>query len=758
MLRQAYHSGDFDHVIVPGGRLNLRLEWNIQAHRSVPRHFAKRMKQNRNVLLIAGLSGLLALGAAASVQAQPAASAWARTDQTQVRLVAAISATGTAETLRLGLQFRLEPGWKIYWRSPGDAGFPPKPDWAGSRNLRDAEFRWPAPERFELFGLDTFGYGEEIVLPIAARVEKPGAPLDLKLALDYLVCEKICIPYQASLALELPSGAARPSEHAHLIDRFVARIPGDGLGSGLVLERAAWRGGASPRLEVTARALSPFVNPDVIVEAEGPGANLGFGRPEVRLSEGGRTATMRISVRGATAGQVSLVGQPVTLTLVDGERAMERTLPLDAGLPMPTAAPLGFVAALLVAILGGLILNLMPCVLPVLSLKVLSFVGQGGAAASRVRRNFLAAAAGIVTSFAGLALALIAAKAAGATIGWGVQFQQPAFLIAMALLVSLFAANLWGWFEIRLPTAVSAATGTPLHEERASQAFLTGVLATLLATPCSAPFVGTAVGFALAQGPFEIVAIFVALGVGLALPYLAIAAFPRVAAWLPRPGQWMNRLRAVLGMALLATAVWLLSVLAAQIGTTGALVLGAVLAILLGGLWLLQRTTGPRRIGGRVALAAIAAVAFLVPGSFTTGSTPSTAVVAADIWRPFDLAQIETLVRGGKVVFVDVTAEWCITCQVNKAVVVSRGEVAAQLADGRVVPMKADWTRPNPDIATYLANFGRYGIPFNVVYGPGAPEGIPLPEILTGEAVLAAFAKARAPVTSDATLPTRGGG
>lgn len=669
--------------------------------------------------------------------------------------MAATTATGSAESLRLGLQFRLEPGWKIYWRSPGDAGFPPKPDWAGSRNLQGAEFRWPAPERFELFGLDTFGYGEEIVLPIEARLEKPGAPLNLKLAIDYLVCEKICIPYQAAFTLDLPPGAGRPSENAHLIDRFVARIPGDGTGSGLAIERAAWRGGGSPRIEVTARALTPFLNPDVIVEADGPAANLGFGRPELRLSEGGRAARLVIPVRGSPAGRSDLAGLPVTLTLVDGDRAMERSIALDAGLPMPTAAPLAFVTALLVALLGGLILNLMPCVLPVLSLKILSFVGQGGAATGRVRRNFLASAAGIVTSFAGLALALVAAKAAGATVGWGVQFQQPAFLVAMALLVSLFAANLFGWFDISLPTAVSAPAGGPLHEERAGQAFLTGMLATLLATPCSAPFVGTAVGFALAQGPVEIVSIFVALGIGLALPYLAIAAFPRVATWLPRPGAWMNTLRVVLGVALLATAAWLLSVLAAQTGITGAAVLGGVLAVLLGILWWLRRASGPQRIGGRVALAVVVVVAFLVPGAFTTGSAPPTTVAAPDTWKPFDQGAIETLVRSGRVVFVDVTADWCITCQVNKAVVLSRGDVAARLADGSVVPMRADWTRPNAEIAAYLAHFGRYGIPFNVVYGPGAPEGIPLPEILTREAVLGAFDKAQAPVTSDASPPGR---
>jgi suppressor for copper-sensitivity B len=718
-------------------------------------------KQRLSAAIGAVLTALLGLPGWPAAAAEPAASDWARTDQTEVRLVAATTATGSAETLRLGLQFRLQPGWKIYWRSPGDAGYPPKPDWAGSRNLAGAEFRWPAPERFELFGLETFGYGGEIVLPIDARLERKGGALAARLTLDYLVCEKICIPYQATLALELPAGPAQPSAYAHPIDRFVARVPGDGVGAGIAIESAAWRGGRSPTIRVIARSLLPFARPDVIVELPaGVDANVGFGVPAVDLSEAGRVATLRIPIRGDAAAKtkLDLTGVDATLTLIDGERAVERIVTLEPGLPMPEPIAIGFAAALGIALLGGLILNLMPCVLPVISIKLLNFVGQGGAARARIRRNFLASAAGIVVSFVGLAVVLIGLKSAGATVGWGIQFQQPAFLIFMALVVTLFAANLWGWFEIRLPGAVSVAPGSAPHEERARGAFLTGVLATLLATPCSAPFVGTAVGFALAQGPAEILAVFVALGVGLAAPYILVAAVPGLAARMPRPGFWMVRLRAVLGFALVATALWLLSVLAAQVSLGGAIAVGAALAAILGVLWSVRTTRGAPGWIGRVAALALALLVFVVPGRFASPPATLTAAAptAAGAWRPFDVQAIETLVRDGRVVFVDVTADWCITCQVNKAAVVSRGEVAARLADGRVVPMRADWTRPNDEIARYLANFGRYGIPFNVVYGPAAPEGIPLPEILTSDAVLAAFDQALGPRAQAGSGP-RGG-
>jgi suppressor for copper-sensitivity B len=710
------------------------------------------MRRKGNSLATAVFLGLLlSLAAVSADAAEPAASDWARTDHAEVRLVAATTATGAAETLRFGLQFRLQPGWKIYWRSPGDAGFPPKPDWSGSRNLAAAAFRWPAPERFELFGLDTFGYGGEVVLPIDARVERKGGALAANLALDYLVCEKICIPYQATLALELPAGPAQPSAHAHLIDRFAARVPGDGAGAGVAIESAAWRGGRSPTIRVIARSsLLPFDKPDVIVELPPDGApSAGFGRPDVDLAEGGRLAVLRIPVRADAAAKagLDLAGTRVTLTLVDGVRAMERTVVLEPGLPMPEPISIGLAAVLGIALLGGLILNLMPCVLPVLSIKLLNFVGQGGAARSRIRRNFLASAAGIVVSFVGLAVVLIGLKGAGATVGWGIQFQQPAFLIFMALVVTLFAANLWGWFEIRLPGAVSVPAGSAPQEERARGAFFTGVLATLLATPCSAPFVGTAVGFALAQGPAEILAVFVALGGGLAAPYILVAAVPGLAARMPRPGLWMVRLRAVLGLALLATALWLLSVLAAQVNLSGAIVVGLGLAAILGILWSVRAAGSAGGWAGRVAVLALALLVFVVPDRFASPTAMQTAAAptAPGAWHPFDVQAIETLVAQGRVVFVDVTADWCITCQVNKTAVVSRGEVAARLADGRVVPMRADWTRPNDEIARYLANFGRYGIPFNVVYGPAAPEGIPLPEILTRDAVLAAFEQALGP-------------
>jgi len=320
------------------------------------------------------------------------------------------------------------------------------------------------------------------------------------------------------------------------------------------------------------------------------------------------------------------------------------------------------------------------------------------------------------------------------------------FLAAMATLVVLFAANLWGLFELPLPRAI-ADLGAQLPRESATKGsltghFLTGAFATLLATPCSAPFLGTAVGFALAGGPVEITAVFAAMGVGLALPYLVVAAVPDLARALPKPGPWMAVLRRVLAIALALTAAWLLSVLAAQAGLAAALTIAGAYVVL--GLTLAM--PGGRRLA-LPAGALAAAAALVVTWSAERGSPAGRPVTeqaesGAANWSRFDPALIEALVGDGKVVLVDVTADWCLTCRVNKAAVLDRGPVAALLADGSVTGIRADWTSPDPAIADYLASFGRYGIPFNAVYGPAAPGGIALPELLTDTAVLAAIREA----------------
>ncbi|MBB4313184.1 protein-disulfide reductase DsbD family protein [Roseospira marina] len=712
--------------------------------------------------------------------APPGTSAWAETPEGRVRLIAARGALNDAETARLGLQFEMKDDWKVYWRSPGDAGYPPTIDWTGSANLAGTEMLWPAPERFSVLGIQTLGYKHGVVYPIHATVADPSRGLRLAASVDYLTCAEVCIPRTVNLTMDLPAGPGAPTAHAHTINRAESAVPGDGAAHGLTLTEAVTETGPDgPVLRVTVRGEPPLTHPDLFIE--GPEGSW-FDPPTVASGDDGTT------VLWAKAGGLeSLAGVPLTITVADGVRGLEAAVapdpvagphplaaqaePVAAGAAIPDpvrgaepAAPvaagtlLGMVGF---ALLGGLILNLMPCVLPVLSLKVLGLVGHGGGAPARARASFLMSAAGIVASFAVLGAVAIGVKAAGIAVGWGIQFQQPVFLVAMIVLLSLFAANLWGLFELSLPSWLTGAAHAGAVRAGGDDphslwgAFGTGALATLLATPCSAPFLGTAVGFALSRGWMEIALIFLALGIGMALPYLLVAARPGLATRLPRPGRWMVWLKAVLGVALAGTAVWLLTVLAAQVPPLAAAVVAGLMALMV-----LAFVLPRERLPGRAVLAGLAAVAALavpawagfLPGAETVGGEAvrngGLGPAESGDWQALDVAAIPDFVAEGRVVFVDVTADWCVTCLVNKRVVLDRDPVATRLAADGLVRMRGDWTRPDSGIAAYLARHGRYGIPFNAVYGPGAPDGLILPELLTEGVVLDALDRAGARTTA----------
>lgn len=637
----------------------------------------------------------LSVGLVTPAVAESLASGVATTPQSEARLVSAVTGGGDLTAIPLGLELRLQPGWKTYWRSPGDAGFPLTIDFQGSRNLAGADLAWPIPHRFQLFGLQTFGYKDQVVFPITAHPQVPGQPISIRAHIHYLVCETICVPHEADLTLGIPAAPADLSDDAPLINRFRALVPTDGAASGLRLTQLGISQDGNLVADIASDSL-PLIGPDILVE--GPG-QFQFGPPQVDIADDDLSARLVVPVT-ADPKSARLKNTDLTLTITDDARGLEvKARPTTTGLMVDLSGGNGspwrhLLPLLAIALLGGLILNVMPCVLPVLALKLAGVADHVGAGRRQIRLSFLATAAGIVVAFLLLAVALIGLKLSGAAIGWGIQFQQPLFLAFMLLVCLGFAANLFGWFEISMPRFAGSAT---VGIDRANRhplvkSFLISMLATLLATPCSAPFVGTAVGFALSRGSQEILAIFAALGLGLAIPYLLVAAIPAFSNWLPKPGRWMIWLKRALALALIGSAVWLGSILAVRLG------------------WL------------------------------TDGTAQATESNLA--WEGFDEARIASLVRDHKVVFVDVTAAWCVTCQANKHLVIDRAPVADRLRQAGIVRMQADWTKPNDVIARYLAAHGRYGIPFNIVYGPGAPTGVILPELLTGSAVLKAIDRA----------------
>ncbi|MEQ8369813.1 MAG: thioredoxin family protein, partial [Alphaproteobacteria bacterium] len=608
-------------------------------------------------------------------------------------------------------------------------------------------FHWPAPERFSVLGLETLGYKDAVVFPLRVRPLTIGDAVTLAADVRYLACDEVCIPRSASLSLHLPAAPADPGVAFRDIGRAEARLPVPPENAGLTVDvlQAVEAAGAL-RLQAVVRSATPLVAPDLFVEGL---ARPVFSRPDIRFGEGRRSALLELDLpAGALADDATLF-----VTMTDGGRAVETerqvvlaaTPVAFAGASLATALP--GIGLLAIAFLGGLILNLMPCVLPVLSIKVAGVARHGGGSGAEVRASFLATAAGIVLSFLALAGLALGLRQAGLAVGWGIQFQQPLFLIAMAVIVTLFAANLWGLFEIRLPGGMSGAMARAGGKPGLVGDTATGAFATLLATPCSAPFVGTALGFALSGGAATIFPTFFAMGLGLATPYLLVAALPRLVTALPKPGAWMVWLRRIMAVALAVTAAWLLSVLQAQAGPLAAIVVTSSLMVMVGGLalwrWFAGRDKGR---GLRLAAVAVAAIglagAFAAPTVESRPAAPPTGVLTAATWQSLDLVEIRFLVAEGKLVLVDVTADWCITCQVNKATVLDRSPIVDILADGSVTAMRADWTSPNPAVSDYLASFGRYGIPFNAVYGPGAPDGLALPELLTPGIVTNALAEA----------------
>ncbi|WP_245504330.1 protein-disulfide reductase DsbD family protein [Lichenihabitans psoromatis] len=711
-------------------------------------------------LLSVGLA-VMTLQLAATV-ARAASTPWVGDAHAAVRLITRDDRVGQSATVEAGLEFRFAPGWHGYWRTPGDAGLPPVVDWSTSDNVRRGEIAWPAPVRLVVEGLQNSVYEGDVILPVSLVLERPGEAATLHASVGYAACSNVCVPFQAELSLPLPAGPEARAAEAPLLVAARAKVPGAPGSAGIeVVNTGIVASGGAASLVVTLKSnAEPFRRPDLFVEGAGGGLPAA---PEVSLTDDGRTARLTVAL-GPTSPPI----EALTLTLTDGSRATSFGAPVgfvpsppptlataqDAAQPHVIASTpnrtLSWGAALLSALFGGLILNLMPCVLPVLSIKLMGLVRHAGVGRRTMRMSLLATASGVIASFLALAAVLIGLQWSGASLGWGIQFQQPWFLAGMASLTVLFAASLFDWLAIGLPSALMTSAGSRRSGQPLVEAFLTGAFATLLATPCSAPFVGTAVGFALAQGPIEILAVFLCLGVGMALPYGAIAAFPRLVRWVPRPGPWMVGLRTALGFLLLGTAAWLLVVLWS---TAGGRVAGAVLGPMIA--LLLFRAVMARRPGlNRTWITALTTVLVLAP--LAAAAWPTAAPRHAperQQWQVFDPAALPGLVAEGRTVLVDVTATWCLTCKINDLTALDRTEVATRIDQRHVVRMRADWSRPDPAIAAYLRGFGRYGIPMDVVYGPARPTGEPLPELLSPTLVLNALDRAAAGAEPQAALP-----
>ncbi|MEL6584489.1 MAG: thioredoxin family protein, partial [Pseudomonadota bacterium] len=467
---------------------------------------------------------------------------------------------------------------------------------------------------------------------------------------------------------------------------------------------------------------------------------LSVGAPDIRLGNNGQTVWAQFPV---LKGEMP----PERITLASDIGDFEfQTVVSETALPPPYTLPDAgaersfgaLLTTLVIAFVGGLILNVMPCVLPVLSIKLASAVSAVDRSHAEIRTGFLVSALGVMAFVWVLAAATLVAQAVGLSVGWGLQFQNPYFLTLMVAILALFAANTFGLFEITLPSGLMTRMDSESGKSGLVGDFASGAFAAMLATPCSAPFLGTAVAFALTGAPSDVVLIFSALGLGLALPYVLVAAFPSTLSALPKPGRWMLGVKWLLGLMLAATAAWLATVLAGVAGGLVAQISLALIGLAVLALWLGQRFAASPRI---TAASLVLLGALLAPALTPAPSAPVSTATALG-WVPLDQGQIARSVAQGNVVFVDITADWCLTCKANKSLVLDRETVHTALSDEDVITMQGDWTRPDEAISAFLARHERFGIPFNAVYGPAAPEGIILSEVLTQAQVLDALAEA----------------
>lgn len=703
--------------------------------------------RNRSMLRLL-LALLLTLAAPGLAAAQGAMTAAKAKDLVRASLVAESEALVPGGTVTLGLHMAMKPGWHVYWRNPGDSGLPPEMAWRLPAGFSVGPVQWPAPERIPVQTLMNFGYEGTVTLlvpltvPESARV---GETVRLAGTLSYLVCEEICIPGSAELSLDLPvAGSAEPaSGQAALFARARATLPETAPGPIRTTregDRLVLRLDRPDLAEVSGAAFFPY--------AEGA---LDNAAPQDLAVD---AAGLRLTLTPGDAGQpAEALAGVLTLTEAGARRAYalgpEPTPAPSAAAAVATApeaasAPSGEETLTLwsaagLALLGGLILNLMPCVFPVLSIKVLSLVRQAGESATRVRLHGLAYTAGVLASFLGLAGLLIALKAGGAGIGWGFQLQSP--VVVALLAYGLFAMGLSLSGVVHLGGGI-VGLGDGLTRRAGYQgSFFTGVLATLVATPCTAPFMGAAVGFALTQSTPAALAVFASLGLGLALPFLGLTLFPRALRLLPRPGAWMDVLKGALAFPVYATVAWLVWVLAQQVGPDGLLagLTGLVLVALAAWAWERARHAGRlgtslSRAAAVVALAASLGLVVVLDGD--RAAARGTALAQGE--EAFTQARLDALRAEGRTVFVDMTAAWCITCQVNERTVLARDGVQAAFRAGQVAYLKGDWTNQNPEITRLLEHHGRSGVPLYLVYR-GTREAQVLPQILTEGIVLAAI-------------------
>lgn len=652
----------------------------------------------------------------------------------------------------LGLNQRIIPHWHTYWVNPGDSGLPTTIEWNLAKGATAGEIQWPIPNRFKLGTVTNYGYSDEVTLLSSITIPKDikeGDTFPISAKVNWLVCQEICIPQEATLGLTLPVAAVGKANEAAnaLIEKTKASLPIQSPWS-VTLEQE----NKDLLLRVSSNGLKAAAIKDIWFYPTEWG-KVSHNAEQIRIDNKDGIALKLIHGESPLKENENLNGVLVVTESLSGRLV---TSGFNVSAKSPLSAPstqnkevsnptVGFLPALVFAFLGGIILNLMPCVFPILSMKALSLLKHTHLAPLQTRLHGLAYTFGVLISFAVLGGVLAILKAGGANIGWGFQFQSPLFVLIVAYLIFLVGLNLSGVFSIG---GSVMGVGSSLADRGGySGSFFAGVLASIVATPCTAPFMGAALGYALAQPPLALISVFLSLGLGMALPYLLLSVWPPLQHLLPKPGVWMERVKQGLAFPMYATAAWLVWVLAQQIGEKAiALALGGMIAIAFS-VWLYESsrsgTLFARRTSASIALITLIAVLIGSYGNIKNdANNPVTGVAPPNDsnWEPYSVERLNALRTEGKPVFLNLTAAWCISCLVNEKVALKESSVIDMFEQSGITYLKGDWTNQDEKITKVLGEFGRSGVPLYVFYPKGVnTKPVVLPQILTPRIVLNAL-------------------
>lgn len=665
-----------------------------------------------------------------SVQAQP----WKKPEPVQAELVSRFHDAVPGTEFEIGLLLRHDSKWHTYWKSTGDTGLPTRIQWSLPQGWHASEILWPTPAVFKIGDLVNYGYGDEVLLPVRISVPasaKVGSVQDIKAEVSWLMCADQCVPGKASLtlAVQVANKDGGATKACTLFEASHTAMPSPLSDASGVFDPK------THAVRVTFKSTEPFHHFYVFAEGDD---SVVYGAPQsVSRSADKISVTLQgtdeLKAGSQFSGVFAADGGPRK-----GGWAGSFSVPLESGtVAAPTVSDdtpqtgLSSWLAVAMAFIGGLILNVMPCVFPVLSLKILSLVQD------RQRINLplhgVVFTLGVLLTMLVLAGVLIAVKSAGISVGWGFQLQSPIFVASLAVIFAAISVNLLGWFEF---SGVRVSGGS--YSNSLLNCFATGVLAVVAASPCTAPFMGAALGYALTASIRESIFVFLALGLGMSLPWLVLSLFPVLTAWMPKPGAWMNVFRKLMAIPMLLTMIWLLWVLSQQVSFTALVLYIAAVISLCVCLFLygkLQFSLLTAKLP--IVLSAACAVLLFAAASSSLFRQPDAAVQAADAWSP---QAVENALEAGKPVFVDFTASWCVTCQANKIAVLDREDIREAFKQHGVVFLVADWTNQNPDITQALESFGRSGVPLYILYSPDGKTTV-LPELLTKNIVIEALDK-----------------